>query len=38
MVCKRCDGDGIIDEVYTIGEDKYGDGEQTCPDCDGVGE
>jgi len=37
-VCPRCDGEGIIDEIYDIGGDEYGDGPQTCPDCDGTGE
>ncbi len=35
--CKRCDGTGQIDEVYKIGEDEYGDGEQECPKCEGMG-
>jgi len=37
MKCKRCEGEGTIDEVFRIGEDEYGDGEKTCPDCEGCG-
>jgi len=35
--CNRCEGEGEIDEVYTIGDDKYGDGLKECPDCEGTG-
>ena len=38
MKCKRCKGNGEIDEVFKIGVDVYGDGLQTCPDCNGEGQ
>jgi hypothetical protein len=42
-MCHQCNGEGILitccdDMCVGAGECIHGDGEWTCPDCDGTGE